>query len=67
MQTKLATITNGVDLGRLTETIQAVKASPELAKFQFRIQNRWMDGGENRSSPFPPEEKRLRIKPDSRC
>jgi uncharacterized OsmC-like protein len=53
MQTKLATITNGVDLGRLTETIQAVKASPELAKFQFRIQNRWMDGGENRSQVQP--------------
>ena len=49
MQTKVATITNGVDLFRLKETIETVKASPELAKFRFRIENRWMDCGENRS------------------
>ncbi len=49
MQRKLATITNGVDLSRLADTVKAVKASPELASFQFRIQNTWLDGGENRS------------------
>jgi len=49
MQSKLATITNGVDLARLTDTIKAVKASPELGYFQFRIQNTWIDGSENRS------------------
>jgi uncharacterized OsmC-like protein len=49
MQTKLAALTNGVDLTRLNETIDAVKASPELASFQFRLQNRWIDCGENRS------------------
>ena len=49
MRGKLATITNGVDVRRLTETIEAVKAAPELAKFQFRLQNRWIRSGENRS------------------
>ena len=49
MQTKLATVVNGVDLTRLTDTIEAVKAAPELASFKFRIQNRWIDCGQNRS------------------
>jgi uncharacterized OsmC-like protein len=53
MHNKLATITNGVDLDRLTETIKAVKAAPELARFQFRIKNRWIDCGENRSEVEP--------------
>jgi len=53
MQTKLARITNGVDLTRLTETIAAVKASPELGSFQFRVQNRWIDCSENRSEVQP--------------
>ena len=49
MQSKLATSTNGVDLARLTETIEAVKATPGLASFRFRIQNRWIGCGQNRS------------------
>jgi uncharacterized OsmC-like protein len=53
MRNKLATITNGIDLARLTETIEAVKATPELGRFQFRIQNRWIDCGENRSEVKP--------------
>jgi len=40
---------NGVDVARLFETINAVKAQPELANFKFRLSNRWMEGGENRS------------------
>ena len=49
MQTKLITAVNGVDLLRLTETLEAVKAAPELGRFKFRIQNRWIGGGQNRS------------------
>jgi uncharacterized OsmC-like protein len=49
MQQKIVSVTNGVDLERLTRTIEAVKASPELGNFHFRIQNRWIDCGENRS------------------
>jgi uncharacterized OsmC-like protein len=46
--TKPATL-NGVDREKLFGTIEAVKADPSLAKFQFRLSNRWVHGGENRS------------------
>jgi uncharacterized OsmC-like protein len=49
MQTKVTTAVNGVNLTRLTDTIEAVKATPEVARFRFRIQNRWIGGGQNRS------------------
>ena len=49
MQTKVITAVNGVERTRLTETIEAVKAAPELGRFRFRIQNRWIGGGQNRS------------------
>lgn len=41
---------NGVDLDRLTGTIEAVAGNPALARFQFRVDNRWVDGGHTRSS-----------------
>ena len=53
MTQKLAMLTNGVEIGRLTETISAVMAKPELGSFKFRIENRWIDGGENRSQVQP--------------
>lgn len=40
---------NGVDREALRGTIAAVQAQPELAAFTFRLSNRWVDGGENRS------------------
>jgi uncharacterized OsmC-like protein len=42
-------IINGVDTGKLAGTIDAIKADPTLATFQFRLLNRWLDGGENHS------------------
>ena len=41
---------NGVDVDALFETIEAVKATPAIAKFKFRLNNKWMDGGHNRST-----------------
>jgi uncharacterized OsmC-like protein len=41
---------NGVDTPTLFATLDAVKASPELAKFQFRAMNRWQSGTHNRST-----------------
>jgi len=41
---------NGVDTPTLFATLDAVKASPELAKFQFRAANRWISGTHNRST-----------------
>jgi uncharacterized OsmC-like protein len=44
------TIRNGVDTGQLFATLDLIKAKPELAKFQFRASNRWIDGAHNRST-----------------
>jgi len=40
---------NGVDTPTLFATINAVKAQPELAQFQFRATNRWVRGTYSRS------------------
>jgi uncharacterized OsmC-like protein len=40
---------NGVDTPTLFATINAVKAQPELGKFQFRATNRWLKGTHSRS------------------
>jgi uncharacterized OsmC-like protein len=40
---------NGVDTPTLFATIDAVKGQPELAKFQFRVSNRWVSGTNSRS------------------
>jgi len=42
-------VINGVDRQKLFGTIEAIKADETLANFQFRVSNRWMEGGENRS------------------
>jgi len=41
---------NGVDTPTLFATLDAVRANPDLAKFQFRATNRWVSGTHNRSS-----------------
>jgi uncharacterized OsmC-like protein len=41
---------NGVDTATLFATLDAVKSSPEIAKFQFRATNRWISGTHNRST-----------------
>jgi uncharacterized OsmC-like protein len=44
------TIRNGVDTERMFATLDLIKSQPELAKFQFRATNRWIDGAHNRST-----------------
>jgi uncharacterized OsmC-like protein len=41
---------NGVDTPTLFATLDAVKGSPELARFQFRAKNRWVNGTHSRST-----------------
>ena len=41
---------NGVDTPTLFATIDAVAGQRELAKFQFRATNRWLDGTHSRTS-----------------
>jgi uncharacterized OsmC-like protein len=43
---------NGVDTGMLFATIDAVKAAPEAAKFQFRAQNEWVTGTHSRGTIY---------------
>jgi len=40
---------NGVNLEQLSGTIEAIQSKPELARFVFRANNRWIDGAHNRS------------------
>ena len=40
---------NGVDVPRLFATLDAVKGQNEIAKFQFRASNTWVNGTHNRS------------------
>jgi uncharacterized OsmC-like protein len=41
---------NGLNTQQMTQTVAALKASPTLAQFEFRARNRWISGGENRST-----------------
>jgi uncharacterized OsmC-like protein len=43
-------IRNGVDSEQMYGTLDAIKADPSLGAFQFRAQNRWVDGAHNRST-----------------
>ena len=44
------TLRNGVDTAQLYGTLDAIKAEPSLATFQFRARNRWIDGAHNRTT-----------------
>ena len=46
----LSTTLNGLDLAKMAGTVDALKQDSTLAEFQFRAKNRWIDGGENRST-----------------
>lgn len=41
---------NGVDVAGLFATLDAVKAAPQAAQFQFRAHNEWVTGTHSRSS-----------------
>ncbi|WP_127820183.1 OsmC family protein [Microbacterium sp. CPCC 204701] len=41
---------NGVDTATLFATLDAVRAEPEISKFQFRASNTWIAGTHSRSS-----------------
>ncbi len=41
---------NGFDVQAAASTIAALKADKSLAKFEFRARNKWISGGENRST-----------------
>ncbi|HEX6872444.1 MAG TPA: OsmC family protein [Micromonosporaceae bacterium] len=43
-------IRNGVDTATLFATLDAVKAAPQAAQFQFRASNEWINGTQSRST-----------------
>ncbi len=45
MATAAPTITNGVNVTQLIDTIGLIKKDPSLARFRFRSQTRWQEGG----------------------
>lgn len=45
-----STLVNGVNVDGLAATIEAVKTTPEIAKFRFNVRNRWKDAGQNTST-----------------
>jgi uncharacterized OsmC-like protein len=44
------TMANGVDVSALFETVDAVKQTPRMADFRFRVSNQWMGGDHNRTT-----------------
>lgn len=50
ISTPTSTIVNGVDVDRLMATINAIKQSPDLARFRFRAHNEWAGGGHTRTT-----------------
>ena len=50
MSTMTGPVRNGVDTEKMFATLDLIKAQPDLAKFQFRVTNRWIDGSHNRST-----------------
>jgi len=43
-------MTNGVDVEQLVGTVNAIKENPDLARFQFRARNEWIDGGHSHTT-----------------
>jgi uncharacterized OsmC-like protein len=50
MTTTDTAVRNGVDTATLFATLDAVKAAPEAAAFQFRARNRWVSGTHSQST-----------------
>ncbi len=49
MSVQTRTVVNGVDVDQLVGTIEAIKANPDLARFKFRAENEWVNGGHSRT------------------
>jgi uncharacterized OsmC-like protein len=43
-------IVNGVDVEKVENTVKAIQEKPDIAKFKFRLSNKWIKGGHNHST-----------------
>ena len=50
MTTTTAPIRNGIDTAQVYGTLDVLKTQPEVARFEFRVSNRWIDGTHSRST-----------------
>ena len=50
MTQKDNTTSNGLNVEQMVQTVEALKNDPQLAQFEFRARNQWINGGENRST-----------------
>jgi uncharacterized OsmC-like protein len=41
---------NGVDVGRLNDTLEDIRQDPSIARFQLRARNEWVDGAHCRTT-----------------
>ena len=61
----LEKIVNGVAADHLFKTVDAIKATPSIAKFKFRVRNQWVDAGQNSSTAdtfYGAGQERSRVK-----
>jgi uncharacterized OsmC-like protein len=42
-------VVNGVNVDAVNSTVKAIQGQPEIAKFKFRLHNKWISGGHNNS------------------
>jgi uncharacterized OsmC-like protein len=49
MATTVQSNLNGVNVDTLVQTIQAIQGNPDLAKFTFRSQTQWINGGHTKT------------------
>jgi len=62
----LSKTVNGVRVDDFFKTVDAIKATPSIAKFNFRIHNQWVDAAKNRSAVdmfYGARQEQLRSKP----
>jgi uncharacterized OsmC-like protein len=50
MTTITPPVRNGVDTAQVYGTLDALRDQPDLARFEFRVSNRWIDGPHSRST-----------------
>ncbi len=45
----ISKVVNGVNVDAVNGTVDAIKVNPDIAKFKFRLHNKWINGGHNQS------------------
>ena len=50
METLTKSTVNGFKSEEIVGTINAIQGNPEIAKFEFRVRNKWVTAGHNRST-----------------